>query len=95
MSITKESELVGMQKTSDAVAYTSKKMRHNAQPGMTTRQFDQTILTEGCLINIDVSAELDGFWSDNGGSFVLGEDLHQHQELIDASRHFIQSRSHY
>ena len=30
------------------------------------------ILKEGDLINIDVSAELDGFWSDNGNSFVLG-----------------------
>ena len=28
------------------------------------------ILKEGDLINIDVSAELDGFWSDNGGSFI-------------------------
>lgn len=46
----------------------------------------KTILKEGDLINIDVSAELDGFWSDNGGSFVLGQDIHQHQQLIDASK---------
>lgn len=26
------------------------------------------ILKEGDLVNIDVSAELNGFWSDNGGS---------------------------
>lgn len=44
------------------------------------------ILQEGDLVNIDVSAELDGYWSDNGGSFVLGHDLHQHQPLVDASR---------
>lgn len=44
------------------------------------------ILQEGQLINIDVSAELDGFWSDNGASFVLGEDKHGHQKLVDASR---------
>ncbi|WP_212004405.1 type I methionyl aminopeptidase [Chitinophaga sp. HK235] len=44
------------------------------------------ILQEGDLVNIDVSAELDGYWSDNGGSFVLGQDLHQHQPLVDASR---------
>ncbi|MEJ7676631.1 MAG: hypothetical protein WKG06_01890 [Segetibacter sp.] len=31
------------------------------------------ILKEGDLVNIDVSVELDGFWSDNGGSFVLGQ----------------------
>lgn len=44
------------------------------------------ILKEGDLINIDVSAELNGFWADNGGSFVLGEDIHQHQNLVDASK---------
>ncbi|UII20295.1 type I methionyl aminopeptidase [Fulvivirga ligni] len=43
------------------------------------------ILKEGDLVNIDVSAELNGFWSDNGGSFVLGRDLHNHQPLVDAS----------
>lgn len=47
---------------------------------------DKKILREGDLVNIDVSAELDGYWSDNGGSFVLGEDIHQHQALVDASK---------
>src|SRR3954467_7425525 len=28
-------------------------------------------LQNGDLINIDVSAELDGYWADNGGSFVV------------------------
>ena len=31
------------------------------------------ILKEGDLVNIDVSAELNGYWADNGGSFVLGK----------------------
>jgi len=44
------------------------------------------ILKEGDLVNIDVSAELDGFWADNGGSFVLGEDIYHHQELVNASK---------
>jgi methionyl aminopeptidase len=47
------------------------------------------ILNEGDLINIDVSAELNGFWSDNGSSFVLGEDINQHQKLIDASKQIL------
>lgn len=47
------------------------------------------ILQEGDLVNIDVSAELDGFWSDNGGSFVLGTDIHGHQPLVDASRRIL------
>jgi methionyl aminopeptidase len=116
MSISKEAELIGMKKASEAVAHTLKEMRDYAQPGMTTKQLDDygakilsdfgarsapyltygfpgctcisvnnefchgipsdsRILKEGDLVNIDVSAELDGFWSDNGSSFVLGEDL--------------------
>lgn len=47
-------------------------------------------LKEGDLINIDVSAELDGFWSDNGASFVLGEDINGHQTLVDASKAILQ-----
>lgn len=51
---------------------------------------DRKILQEGNLVNIDVSAELDGFWSDNGGSFVLGEDIHHHQALVDTSKRILQ-----
>lgn len=127
MSITKESELLGMQKVSDAVACTLREMRNYARPGMSTKQLDafgacilkdlgahsapyktykfpgytcisvgnefchgipstKKILQEGDLINIDVSAELNGFWSDNGASFVLGEDKNGHQKLVDASK---------
>lgn len=42
-------------------------------------------LEEGDLVNIDVSAELNGFYSDNGASFVLGEDLNKKQALVDTS----------
>ncbi|OYX91640.1 MAG: type I methionyl aminopeptidase, partial [Sphingobacteriia bacterium 35-40-5] len=109
MSISKEEELIGMQKASEAVAFTLKEMRNYAQAGMSTKQLanygaailsdfgaksapfltyqfpgctcisvnnefchgipsDKRILKEGDLVNIDVSAELNGFWSDNGGS---------------------------
>ncbi len=131
MSITTESELTGMKKASEAVAYTLKEMRNYAQAGMTTKQLDdfggkilndlgaksapyvtygfpgwtcisvnnefchgipsdKRILKEGDLINIDVSAELDGFFSDNGGSFVIGTDVNQHQKLIQASKEILQ-----
>lgn len=50
---------------------------------------EKKILKEGDLINIDVSAELNGFWSDNGGSFVLGKDIHNHQPLVDASKEIL------
>lgn len=127
MSITRESELIGMKKVSEVVAFTLKEMKNYARPGISTKQLDdyggailrdlgansapyQTygfpgwtcisvahefchgipltnrILQEGELINIDVSAELNGFWSDNGASFVLGEDKFGHQKLVDASK---------
>jgi len=129
MSITREADLIGMQKASEAVAYTLKEMRNYAKPGITTKELDNygasilsgfgaksapfltygfpgwtcisvnnefchgipsdRILKEGDLVNIDVSAELNGFWSDNGGSFVLGEDINQHQKLIDASKEIL------
>lgn len=47
------------------------------------------ILQEGDLVNIDVSAELDGYWADNGGSFVLGEDINGHGKLVEASKEIL------
>jgi len=55
---------------------------------------EKRILQEGDLINIDVSAELDGFWSDNGGSFVIGADVNEHQKLIDASKDILHKAIH-
>lgn len=49
------------------------------------------LLQEGDLGNIDVSGELGGYWADNGGSFVLGADVHRHQPLVDASRHILRT----
>lgn len=131
MSIESDKDLVGLQKISEAVGVTLKKMREYARPGMSARELDEygrdilesfgaksapkltygfpgwtcistnheiahgipsvhKILQEGDLVNIDVSAELDGYWADNGGSFVLGRDLNNHQPLVDASRHILQ-----
>ena len=49
----------------------------------------KTVIQTGDLINIDVSALKDGFYSDNGGSFVLGEDKFGHQELVGASKEIL------
>jgi methionyl aminopeptidase len=130
MSITSESELIGMKKISEVVGITLKLMREYAKVGMSTKELDdyggrilksygaksapyetygfpgyscisvneeaahgipsaKKILKEGDLINIDVSAELDGFWSDNGGSFIIGKDIHNHQPLVDASKQIL------
>ena len=55
---------------------------------------EKKILKEGDLINIDVSAELNGFWSDNGGSFLIGTDIHNHQPLVDASKQILYKAIH-
>lgn len=47
------------------------------------------ILKEGDLVNIDVSAELNGYYGDNGGSFILGKDIQQLQPLVDASQEIL------
>jgi methionyl aminopeptidase len=47
---------------------------------------DKVALKNGDLINIDVSAELDGFWSDNGCSFIIGEDIQGLQHLVATSK---------
>lgn len=49
----------------------------------------KVILKEGDLVNIDVSAELNGYYGDNGGSFVLGNDLRQLNPLVEASREIL------
>lgn len=46
-------------------------------------------LKEGDLLNIDVSAELDGFYGDNGCSFIIGQDIHGLQPLVDASKQIL------
>lgn len=50
---------------------------------------DKVKLKNGDLINIDVSAELGGFWSDNGCSFVVGEDIQGVQHLVDTSKQIL------
>lgn len=47
---------------------------------------DKVVLKEGDLVNIDVSAELDGFFSDNGGSFILGPDIQKLNPLVETSK---------
>ncbi|WP_299821088.1 type I methionyl aminopeptidase [uncultured Pontibacter sp.] len=44
-----------------------------------------TVLQDGDLVNIDVSAELNGYFADNGGSFVLGEDINGLNKLVETS----------
>src|SRR4051812_46935203 len=41
MSISTESERIGMQQASDAVAITLKKMREYAKPGVSTKELDE------------------------------------------------------
>ncbi|HCR54204.1 MAG TPA: type I methionyl aminopeptidase [Cytophagales bacterium] len=47
------------------------------------------ILKEGDLVNVDVSAEVNGYYGDNGSSFVLGNDLQNLNPLVNASREIL------
>ena len=44
------------------------------------------VLTAGDMLNVDVSAELDGFWADNGASRVVGEANAEQEKLLDHAR---------
>lgn len=47
---------------------------------------NQTILKEGDLVNIDVSAELNGYFADTGGSFVVGKSSELQKKVMKAAR---------
>lgn len=46
----------------------------------------QRVLREGDLVNIDVSAELDGYWTDSGASFAVGKVTTKANALLWATR---------
>lgn len=62
--------------------YTCISLNHEACHGIPKAD---RILKQGDLVNIDVSAELGGFYGDNGSSFILGKDQQNLQPLVDAS----------
>jgi methionyl aminopeptidase len=44
------------------------------------------VLREGDLVNLDVSAELDGYWSDTGVSVAVGKTSPRAERLLEATR---------
>lgn len=68
--------------TYDFPGYTCISVNNEAAHGIPS---ENTVLKEGDLVNIDVSAELNGFYADNGGSFILGKDVHGLKKLVDTS----------
>jgi methionyl aminopeptidase len=44
------------------------------------------VLSEGDLVNIDVSAELDGYWADTGASFAVGQVARTASALLFTTR---------
>src|SRR6187402_1986911 len=44
------------------------------------------VLREGDLVNIDVSAELDGYWADSGASYPVGKVAPRLQALLSTTR---------
>lgn len=68
--------------TYDFPGYTCISVNNEAAHGIPS---DKTVLKDGDLVNIDVSAELDGYYADNGGSFILGEDINGLSKLVETS----------
>ena len=44
------------------------------------------VLQDGDMLNVDVSAEFEGFWADNGASRVVGEASADQQRLLEHAR---------
>jgi methionyl aminopeptidase len=44
------------------------------------------VLRDGDLVNVDVSAELDGYWADTGASASVGTPTSEVRHLLDATR---------
>lgn len=66
--------------------YTCISVNHEVAHGIPSKH---KILKDGDLINIDVSASLNGFCGDNGMSFVIGTDNNDHSKLVDASKEIL------
>jgi len=47
---------------------------------------NERVLREGDLVNIDVSAELGGYWADSGASFAVGTVAPRARALLHATR---------
>lgn len=45
------------------------------------------VIVEGDLVNIDVSAELDGYWADSGASFAVGNVDSRKRLLLSTTKH--------
>lgn len=43
------------------------------------------VLREGDLVNVDVSAELEGYWADTGASAAVGRVSSRHRTLLEAT----------
>ncbi|MEN3274168.1 MAG: methionyl aminopeptidase, partial [Actinomycetota bacterium] len=43
------------------------------------------VLRSGDLVNVDVSAELDGYWGDTGASVAVGDVAADHRRLLEAT----------
>jgi methionyl aminopeptidase len=46
----------------------------------------ERVLRDGDLVNIDVSAELDGYWADSGASFAVGTISARESALLSATK---------
>jgi len=55
---------------------------------------NEHVLSEGELIHIDVSAELDGYFADTGASLVVSKKDRQFEKMLDATRSTLKKALH-
>ena len=52
------------------------------------------VLSEGELINIDVSAELDGYFADTGASMVVSKHIPAYEKMLEATKSALEKAVH-
>src|SRR4030095_7268640 len=52
---------------------------------------DEHVLSEGELIHIDVSAELDGYYADTGASMIVSKSERHFEKLLDDTQTALQT----
>lgn len=91
---TRELDAIGAERLREAGARSAPQLTYGF-PGATCISVNAVVahgvpgdaaLREGDLVNVDVSAELDGYFADTGASFVVGTASAGQRRLLDATR---------
>jgi methionyl aminopeptidase len=83
MSIGGPEDLAALQRVGKIVASAREAMLKAVRPGVSTAELDEVARD---VVNVDVSAQLDGYWADTGASIGVGEISAKLQRLLAITR---------